>query len=269
MKLSIIVVNYNSRQYLRKCLDSVRSSIFFEPFEIIVVNSDEKSLEQDDLGAVGNEACRIKTIEVNKNFGFGKSCNIGVRESRGQLLMFLNPDTTIEESTLNTLALALDSEEDVAIVSPMILWPDGRPQAWQFGKEKSPARIIFEKMGIRESCVQKELGLIEADWVSGTALITKREAYAKAEGFDENYFMYFEDVDLCRRIRQFGHKILVDTKSKVYHHSGQSFSNEKQKKKHYYRSQHYYLRKNYGWPSALLIGLARSPHYLKNVLLKK
>jgi N-acetylglucosaminyl-diphospho-decaprenol L-rhamnosyltransferase len=269
MKLSIVIVNFNSRQYLRKCLDSVRSSLFFEPFEIIVVNNDKDKLEQNYFGEGCNPLYRLKIIEINENFGFGKSCNIGAREAQGQLLMFLNPDATVEATALRKLVSVLTEDKNVAIASPIILWPSGKPQAWQFGKEKSPARIILGKMGIKEPYAQKEQGLIEADWVSGTALITKKEAYDKTGGFDESYFMYFEDVDLCRRMRQLGHKILVDTGSKVYHHSGQSFSNEKQKKKHYYKSQHYYLQKNYGWLSALVVGLVRFPYYLKNVLFKR
>jgi hypothetical protein len=247
----------------------VRSSIFFEPFEIIVVNSDEDKLGQNDLGAVENSICRQKIIEVNKNFGFGKSSNIGAREAQGQLLMFLNPDTIMEAATLKALVAAFANNKDAAVVSPLILWPDGRIQAWQFGKKKSPARMIYSKIIFRDRCGQKKgQDFIETDWVSGTALAVRREAYDKAGGFDENYFMYFEDVDLCLQIRQLGYKVLVGMKSNVYHYSGQSFTQEKQKKMHYYKSQRYYFQKNYGWLGALVVGLARFPYYFKNVLLK-
>ncbi|MFA5926100.1 MAG: glycosyltransferase family 2 protein [Parcubacteria group bacterium] len=269
MKLSIQIVNYNSRECLRECIASLLPFISRNSgnVEIIVINNDADPigdfLNHLDLGS---EVFRV--LEINKNIGFGKAHNKGIPASSGSFVMFLNPDTRIEGGSLDKMLAVFETDQKIAVIGPLLFNRENKVQKDCYGFKKTPFSIISSKLK-KNNWLPENIKFFEVDWVSGGAMMIRRDALSAIGGFDENYFMYFEDIDLCLRAVNQGWKVVVNPEARIFHESGKSFASEKEKKKHYYASQNYYLHKNYGQASALLAKLLRFPYYLKNVYLKK
>ncbi|OGI25602.1 MAG: hypothetical protein A3J76_06010 [Candidatus Moranbacteria bacterium RBG_13_45_13] len=268
MKLSIQIVNYRSRAYLQDCLFSIRKHLpLGMESEVLVINNDKEPLEE-----WREDPCQefsFSKIELNENVGFGRAHNIGSEKARGEFILFLNPDTKILPQAISKMMDIFQRHEKVGIVGPVLVDSANRMQADSFGDERTPFSIIGGKVAAqrRQPALQEEI-FFEAGWVSGGALLARRDIFEKAGKFDENYFMYFEDVDLCLRVKKLGYKIIVSPLAHVFHESGKSFVSEREKKRHYYASQDYYLRKHFGAFWSGLVKLLRFPYYVKNVWLK-
>ena len=252
-RLAIIIVNYQSQAYLRTCLESIYRQIKSMPCEIVVVNNDE----QEDILALKKDFPEIKIIKTEKNIGFGRGANLGVENSRGEWLLFLNPDTELLSDHAKTIRL-FEKISAVGIIGPKLVDENDVLQEWIAGAEITLGSLICNKFGfgqskkIWESAVSRE-----ADWISGAVLTIRRELFAELKGFDENIFMYFEDVDLCRRARAAGKKIIYFPEEKIRHWGGRSSADKKAQKKNYYTAQDYYFCKHYGRTYAGLVRFLR------------
>lgn len=248
MDISFVIVNYKSQACLTKCLESINGKTGDLLSEIIVVNNDKEKL-------FGVE--NIKVVENEKNCGFGTACNLGAKKASGRILFFLNPDTEI--ITLDFVQVISQMENNgFSIVAPQLIDPSGRPEKWSVGKIITPLGIIknnFTFFGIKKYWLKSAAG--EVDWVSGAAFAVRKDLFEKIGGFDENFFMYFEDVDLGKRIKDAGGKILYAPQYKVLHLGGQSYGDGKKQKAAYYKSQDYYLEKHFGKFSSVLVRLLR------------
>jgi GT2 family glycosyltransferase len=263
MKLTIQIVNYNSREVIKECLGSVRECLKnIHDSDVLIINNDQGALsnllEEIDL------PFETKTIEVNDNIGFGRAHNLGSKEAQGDLLLLLNPDTKVPEGSLSGMLCAMEADKKVGIVGPVLVDFDGYVTEESFGSEKTPLSTIKNKFFAAGYEIGKE-SIFEVDWVSGGAMLIRKELFDELGGFDEDYFMYFEDVDLCLRAKKKGYKIVVNPQSRIFHRSGQSFKNNQSKKKYYYVSQDHYFRKNFGSAKASLMKILRIPFYIKNV----
>lgn len=243
MKLSIIIINYQSKDYLKKCLASIKKH-FGERnnpnFEVILVNSDKKPL--DDFKK--QYLFPIKTIDLKKNIGFGAANNLASQQALGTFLLFINPDTILTDSSLLKLVLLLEKFPEIGIAGPKIIEADKKlPQPWTCGKKTSLLNIIFRNSINKPWNENKPT---EVDWVSGTALIISKKLFKKINGFDEGFFMYFEDQDLCLRAKKDKKKIIFYPSAKIYHFNGKSWKNKKAKKKQFYKSQDYFFKKYHG-----------------------
>jgi len=258
MKITIQIVNFRSREYLPACLFSVRENLPNEvASEILVINNDPEPLDDDFSESV---------LENGENIGFGRAHNLGCEKASGEYMLFLNPDTRILPGALAAMFELFAEDEKLGVVGPMLLDSTGNIQPECFGGRKTPVSTIREKFFLRrKSRFPREGELLEVDWVSGGALMVRRNVFEQAGKFDENYFMYFEDVDLCLQVKKLGYKIAVNPLAKIFHEGGKSFESEREKKKLYYASQDYYLRKNFGLISASLVKFMRLPYYVKNV----
>lgn len=265
MKLSIQIVNFRSRRYLRKCLFSISENLpAGNETEILIVNNDEETLDEisDDL----KNKLNLQILETQKNIGFGRAHNAGFERSQGEYILFLNPDTRILPGALQALLDVFAKDEKVGIVGPILVDSAGNVQLDCFGDRHTPLSTIKKKIFKRNGRQARGGGeIFETDWISGGAMLARRNVLEEMGGFDENFFMYFEDVDLCLRAKKLGSKIMVNPKARVLHESGKSFASEREKKKHYYASQDYYLRKHFGPASASFVKLLRFPYYVKNV----
>jgi GT2 family glycosyltransferase len=234
--LSIIIVNYKSEKNLEKCIASVREKLLSADYEIIVVNNDTglKSLPLEN----------INWINAGGNIGFGTACNLGARSAQGELICFLNPDTEIISENIGELASKLKNSGSLAVAGPKLLNENGKTQWWCAGKEFSLWRLIKNNVGLIESRkIWESRKEILADWVSGAAFFVKKEIFEKTGGFDELFFLYFEDEDLCRRIRALGYGILYCPEFTVLHKGGKSRDNFLKQKMHFFRSMLAYIRK--------------------------
>lgn len=263
MILTIQIVNYNSRENLKACLHSIEKNFSGgDNLQVIVVNNDKKKL--DALTSSLNP----ELMEKNQNVGFGKAHNLGSQKARGEYILFLNPDTLLFPNAVERMLGAFSADEKTGIVGPLHAREEGSPQEECFGKRKTPLSIIGAKF-----CGGGKLSLsdsaFESDWVSGGAMMIKKDLFLRLGGFDEKYFMYFEDVDLCLRARKEGWKVLFQPKAKIFHKSGQSFSDNRQKKKYYYNSQAYYIRKNFGLIWEWAVKILRLPFFIRNVYFEK
>ncbi len=252
MKISFILVNYRSRDFLQQCLDSLFEHAPSLSHEIIIVNND-KELLSDFSKNPG-----LKIIENGKNIGFGRACNLAVQASIGDVLFFLNPDTKILTSDLAAVIEPLNNPA-IAITAPLLITNSGTIQPWSAGQEITPWRTLLNNLGDKQDAFfQKQVVPSEADWVSGGAFAVRKKTFLECGGFDEKFFLYFEDIDLCKRLRSIGKKIAILPSVKVLHFGGKSVLNTKKQKEFYYQSQDYYFKKHFGTVLSLFIKTLRS-----------
>lgn len=241
-EISIIILNYKSKHYLKNNLASIYDKIIPQiSCEIIVVNNDEK----ENVEEIKKELPNIKIVDHKKNIGFGAANNLGVKIAESRYLFFLNPDCEIISDNIRKVIDEFESYKNIGIVGSQLLGDGGNVQKWSAGAEISLFNILKNNLGVSKSQkIWQSRNLIEADWVAGTAMFIKKELFEKIGGFDGQFFMYFEDVDLCKRIKKTGKKVIYLPAFQVLHKSGRSYRDKKIQKKHYYDSQEYYFKKN-------------------------
>ncbi|MFA5158895.1 MAG: glycosyltransferase family 2 protein [Candidatus Omnitrophota bacterium] len=251
--LSIIIVHYRTRELTLQCLRSIQE---FSPrfsHEIILIDNGS----QDEIGEkVAGEFPEVRLIETGRNDGFSRANNLGIVNARGQYMLLLNSDTKILEPVFDRLVQIMDSRPEVGCLGPQHVGGDGRHQV-SYGKFPDLFTEILRKIvdyrialndlnirgHLRELCSIEQ----EVDWLSGSCLLLRREALRQAGLFDESFFMYFEDIDLCKRIHERGWKIVFCPLSKILHYSGQSVKeNILAGLVAYRQSQIYFARKHYG-----------------------
>lgn len=255
MKLSIIIVNYQSRSYLERCLQSVFTKVnkVYE-FEVIVVNN---GFEQELLG-LANLFPQLKIVQNQQNFGFGHGNNLGAHFAQGEIFFFLNPDTEIFSSNISEVLGEFNKNSEVGIVGSRLLTETKLTQDWSAGSEINLLRVLKNNLNQKEVLGERSQKL---SWVSGTAMFVRKNLFEKLGGFDSQFFMYFEDVDLCTRVRKLGQTVLYFPVFSVVHYGGKSYGEKITQKKNYYESQDYYFQKHYGKGKMWLLKILRSIVY--------
>lgn len=254
-KLSVIIVAYNSHQHLERCVASLYRKInLAEPWEIILVNNDPER----DVNELPLDFSRVKIVDHRKNVGFGSGANLGAAAANGEILLILNPDTEILSENIAAVLEELDKNQKVGAVGGRIIGRDGFDQPWSAGRGISFYDLVRNNLGLsRSKPVWKSVRKAECDWVAGTALFITRELFASLGGFDERFFMYFEDMDLCRRAKLAGRQILYYPAFEVFHDSGASYRDKKLQKRHYYDSMEKYFQKHCSRGSFLAVKASR------------
>jgi GT2 family glycosyltransferase len=237
MKLSFVIVNYQSEKYLTKCISSVKEKILGVEYKIIIVNNDDL-----DLGGL-SEAIIINS---GKNIGFGAACNLGAKVAQGEFLCFLNPDTEIVSENIRDLLSEFEKDEKLSIAGPRLVDEKNNTQKWIAGKEITIWSTLLNNLGYkRDQKIWESAGKIECAWISGASMFIRKDIFQKLGGFDEKFFMYFEDIDLCRRARQLDCRVLYFPELEVKHFGGKSFLDKKTQKKYYRVSQLRYFKKQF------------------------
>ena len=227
MTLSIIIVSYNAREDLARCLTSLRQAPPSRPFDVIVVDNGSSDGSADAARAFAE----VRVVASPVNRGFAAANNVGIRASEGLNLLLLNSDTLVKPGAIDALLGELDRRPDVAIVGPRLVDGTGRPEL-SFGKMLTPLNEIRQKRlgGSYDRGEPEAVARVEAmtrseqwpDWVSGACLLVRR-VDAEAVGLlDERYFMYAEDVDFCASIRARGRKVLFTPAAEIVHLRGRS-----------------------------------------------
>lgn len=225
--LSIIIVNYNGKKYIENCLISIREKISTD-HEVIVVdnNSTDGSLE---LALLCDN--RIKIIKNDLNVGFAKANNIGYASAQGAYVLLLNNDTIILNDVMPAIEMMV-SDPKIKIVGGRMLGPDlkYRFSCGNFPSVSSLVKFsnLFRKEGLFEhGDFPPEPSFYKVDWVEGSFLLTTSENYSSLGGLDENYFMYVEDVDFCKRTSLSGGAVVYFHEINYVHYGGFSHARTK------------------------------------------
>lgn len=232
MKVSIVIVSYNTKDFLKKCLGSIVESDF-KDYEVIVVDNQSQDGTFEEFKNYKLKGLnRFVFIKNSKNFGFSKANNIGVKESKGEYILFLNPDTEISSNTLSTVINFMDKHRDVGASTCKLVLPNkklddachrGFPTPWNAlcffsGLEKLfPKSRLFSGYHVGWKDYSKPH---EIDAGAGAFLIVRREAGEKISWWDEDFFFYGEDLDLCMRLKKNGWKVFYIPQTSVIHYKG-------------------------------------------------
>ncbi|MBK7105849.1 MAG: glycosyltransferase [Ignavibacteriae bacterium] len=253
--LSIIIVNYNVKEYLLNLLDSIKQASKNIITEIIVVdnNSDDGSIP-----AINEKFPQVITIQNLTNVGFGAANNQALEISKGKNILLINPDTLVRENTFEEMIKFLDQNPKVGIAGCKVLNPDGTlqlacrrsfPKPWvSFTKVMGLSKLfpqskLFAKYNLTYLDENKSY---EVDAISGSFMMLTREAYDKVGGFDTDFFMYGEDLDLCYRIQKSGLKVFYVHNTEIIHYKGESTKRSKiDETKIFYNAMHLFVRKHF------------------------
>lgn len=216
-ELSIIIVSFNARADLERCLESLHAAPPAASHDILVVDNGSSDGSADAARRWAN----VRVIETGANLGFSRANNVGIRASRGELLLLLNSDTVVPASAIDRLMAELEGHPDVAVVGPRLVDAGGRAEL-SFGRMIGPLNELRQQWRARGRVDALTRRRQYPDWVSGACLLVRR-ADAEAVGLlDERYFMYAEDVDFCAAIRARGRRILFTPDVEVVHLRGRS-----------------------------------------------
>jgi len=227
MLLSIIIVSFNARTDLVRCLESLHHPAPAAPHEIIVVDN----ASRDGSAEAARRWADVIVIEPGANLGFARGTNVGIRASRGDLLLLLNSDTVVPPQAIDRLVDQLAGDARTSVLGPRLIDSDGRAEL-SFGSMMGPLAELRQKLLVRAQAARVPIlaAIVERmtrharhpDWVSGACLLVRR-ADAEAVGLlDERYFMYAEDVDFCAAIRARGGRIRFEPAVTVIHARGRS-----------------------------------------------
>ncbi len=272
VNVSFIIVNYNNKDITLRCIESIKNKLPENEYEIVVVDNNSDDGSQQIFSQLEKEKFNLKCVCNDKNYGFGKANNIGFRHTKGEYLYLLNNDARLETENISKIVPRIFSQyHNVGILATKVRYPNGKlqPNTQKFTDLKVailrllkageivrnnrvllrvlklfPLKLSFVDFYLRN--LEKEREEEYVDWASGCSLIFKREVYEELNGFDENFFMYGEDEDICLRARKKGYRVLFTPEIVVVHFVGAS--GEKQKKdfliKVKVESEFYFFKKN-------------------------
>ena len=271
MKVSIIIVTYQSQDEILKCISSIYKNIIDIEFEIIIIDN---ASTDNTIKIVKNHFSDVIIKENKKNEGFARANNAGSKIAKGEFLFFLNPDSKIIENTVEVLLSIYNSNPKNGIVAPQIKNIDGSIQL-STGKTPTIFTNLFEAFGLYIFLPNTFFGYriatnheneLSTDWVTGACFLVKKEYFDKLNGFDKNFFLYLEDADLCLRIKKEINKNIIYTyKTSIIHAKAKSSKNSSYiSKLSSYKSKIYYHKKHNG----LLMYLGLIPLLYFAVLLK-
>lgn len=229
-KLSIIIVNFNSGEYLYKCLNSLNRLKKEVDFDIWVVdnNSTDKSLSsaKKNFPPAGRQGPKVKYIENYKNIGFGKANNVAISKITSEYILFLNPDSMVPAGTLKYMVNFLENNTDVGAASCKVEKKDGSLD-WASHRSFPSPFVAFQYFILKDDRVYHLKGRDfniphEVDVIVGAFFLVRKKVLDEVGGFDKDFFMFGEDIDLCFRIKEAGYKIMYVPEVKVLHFKGVS-----------------------------------------------
>lgn len=272
--LSVVIVHYKVKDYLFACLASIKK--YWPKFstEVIVVDNDETKTIESELKKRFPWVIYAKSP---KNLGFGAGNNIGARIAKGKYLFSLNPDTRLISYAIDYLVDFLTRHKDVGIVAPLLLDPVNKPYSLQgtqkLGFWESFFALSFLNSFFPKNSISKRYWNLdwdkttdkEVDVIPGTAFVIRKELFEKIGGFDERFFLYFEEYDLCSRVKIQGYSLFILPKARVIHAWGASTKSLK-KNDYFIKSRFIYFRKHIGFLPALFLHVFLS---IRPLLLRK
>lgn len=232
MKLSIIIPSYNTKKMLKECIRSIYRQTTALQYEAIVIDnaSDYNIKKQIHDLRQRFRRMNLRLLVNKKNLGFAKACNQGIKQAKGELVLFLNSDTVVIDKSLQKAVNILDSDKKISILGCQLRNPDTsiQPSAGFFPKLR---QIIFMMLFLDDLPLIKKIikpfhqnnrlfyeHTHEVDWVTGAFLLCRREVFKKIGGFDEDFFMYAEEVDFCFRAKKAGFRVFYTPQASILHY---------------------------------------------------
>jgi hypothetical protein len=258
-RLSIVIVTYNSRDDIERCLGSLAEHPPITDHEIVVVDNASTDHTPEYI-----RECwpAVGIVDAGGNRGFAVANNLGIRRSSGELVLLLNPDTIVPSGAVDRLVAALDAHPQAAIAGPRIVDTQGRAEL-SFGSMISPLAELTQKVLVvgNDRGVPLVRGIVErmtrrsrqVDWVSGACLIARRADIEAVGLFDERFFLYTEDVDLCASVRARGRGVRFVADVELIHLRGRSAVSAPQAAAAAYRRSQiaFYDKHHRGWAPLL------------------
>jgi GT2 family glycosyltransferase len=233
-QVAAILVNYNAGDELRRALQSFADEMHDSPWEAVVIDN----ASSDGSSVIAREFAPPATlIENRENVGFGRAVNQGIAATTAPLVLIMNPDCRLVAGAIAALRSELALHEYCAIAGPRILNPDGSVQGSArgdpdmltglFGRSAALGRLlpwlpISRRNVVSDAAIRSGHESIVVDWLSGACMLARREALQKVNGFDERYFLYWEDADLCKRLRAAGCHVRYVPGATAIHRVGHS-----------------------------------------------
>ena len=223
-EIDVVIVSYNSRATLRDCVESVRN---IPGVTVTVVDNASSDGSLDVIKDLS-----VRRVASARNRGFAFACNLGMEFGKAPLVLFLNPDARIEPVALERLAAVLASEPDVGVVGPLLL-EEGAPTPSVRGAQtvgSTWAQALFLHRFLPRARWANETlrhpaadhGMSYQDWLPGACLLGRRDLLERLAGFDEGFFLYCEDMDLCARVREANFAVRYESGAIAWHQGGRS-----------------------------------------------
>lgn len=245
MKISVVILNYNVRHFLELCLKSVEAALVNISSEIIVVDNNS---QDESCSMVKSLFPQVLLIRNSKNLGFSKGNNIGVARAEGEFICILNPDTVVAEDTFKILLNFAEKQKNIGIVGCKLI--DGRGNFLPESKRHVPSPLVSTKkmLGATNDYYVPEInentqGRVEI--LVGAFMLIKKEIYNLVGGFDEDYFMYGEDVDLSYKVLKAGYTNFYNGYATVIHFKGESTTKDKVYIRRFYGAMQIFYRKHF------------------------
>lgn len=234
-KISIIIVSYKVRDLLEKCLNSIEKYRGGLSLEIFVVDN---ASGDGTAEMVKKKFPQVKLIASDKNLGFARANNLALKQATGEYVLLLNPDTEIFADTLSESLAAFKRHPDCGVLGVHMIYPDGSPQpsvrrlptVWPILLMLLKLPKIFPHLKSVDRYLASDFDYEkeqEAEQVMGAYMLIPQAVTSKVGLLDERFFVWFEEVDFCRRVRQAGYKVIYTPATKIIHWGGKSFGQQK------------------------------------------
>lgn len=227
MLLTVVVVTYNSAVAIEQTLASVRDAVSHLDSEILVIDNASSdgsaSVAERILGEQGT------VLRMSEDLGYGTAINEGARRARGKYLLMMNDDVTVTAASIDRLISTLQEHPTVAMVGPLLCYPDGSPTYTMFrlapGWRDEFARVRDRLMGTAvRTTLPDDVEIVEVGVLFGACALIETEFFRSIGGFNEVFFVYGEDLDLSRRIASLGRDVAVDTRATAIHHQDEDLA---------------------------------------------
>ena len=231
--ITVIITTFKSEEKINNCLKSIKNNV-----KVLVIENSNNQIFKKEIEA---QFSNVECILANENLGYGRGNNIGLRKVKTKYALIINPDTILEEDAISNFFERVKNGLNFAIIGP----------------------ILFQGKNIYKDTELKSPDLIKVDNVKGFAMFLNVEKISNVGFFDENFFLYFEEIDLCRRLKKNNENIYLDPKIKIFHEGGKSvnknFSNqiELNRNWHWMWSSFYYHKKHNSYLFSILIMLPK------------
>ncbi len=269
--VAVLLINYNTSKYTLECIKTViemtSESI---SYQIVVVDNNSEITDYENLKQNFPNDPRCKLVRSNLNTGFGGGNMFGAKYANARYLLFLNNDALLLNDCLSILTRFMDKNKKIGVCTAQNYDEHNNPVP-SFDHYKGLRRLLFGR-GFLEKTNPKRYpnrkveykDPITVDWVNGAFLFFRSETFEEIDGFDTNIFLYWEEMDLCYRLKQKKYSTMLVPEAKILHYQGVSIGESKTINKEAYRSYLYVIRKNFGFVKYIMIQL-----YLFIVLLLK
>ena len=276
MKLSVIIVSWNVKGDLIRCLASLYKNPPSDTFEVIVVDN---ASADGTIDAVKTDFSDVVTVVNSENRGFAAANNQGVQKSQGEYIIFLNPDTLVHPDSLDVLVAFMDNNQDVGVCGPTLFNENGtiQPSTRRFPTFRAALyrHTIFRSIGIFRKQYRRWLmkdfshdEQMDVDQLMGACLLVRKSVLEEVGALDEDFFMYYEEVDLCFRIKCAGYRVVFVPEAAIVHLGGRSAAQVPVRKRiAAMTSLLKFFKKHYGgFPTGLFACLFKPAIALKDVM---